>query len=321
MTLRVLVITHANKEDNEISDPGIMDQIVELQKMGATVDTWKVNIGQKCSYLKTGIRTFLLNFQKKRYDVVHAFYSLNGMLARGQFLSPLVVTLMGTDLLSKEHFYQQGGRDTLIGKIIIKVADEIIVQSEEMARVVPPSEKVAHIIPMGINTDIFTLIPKDEARRRLNLPPDQKLILFPWHPARKEKQFPLLEKAVARLSPSYNARIMAIYGRPRQELADYMNACDVLVLASDYEGSPVAVREALACNLPVVSVPAGDVPSLLAKIEGCYLCNRDAEDMAEKITRVLEKGERVNSRPLIIPLNTVTSAAEVFKIYQSLNKQ
>lgn len=318
MTLRVLVITHANKEDSEISDPGIMDQIVELQKMGATVDTWKVNIGEKSSYLKIAIRTFFLNFQKKRYDVVHAFYSLNGMLARGQFLSPLVVTLMGTDLLSKEHFYQQGGRDTLIGKIIIKVADEIIVQSEEMARVVPPSEKVAHIIPMGINTDIFTLIPKEEARRRLGLPLDQKLILFPWHPARKEKHFPLLEKAVALLSPSFNARIMAIYGKPRQELAIYMNACDVLVLASDYEGSPVAVREALACNLPVVSVPAGDVPSLLAKIEGCYLCGRDAEDMAEMITRVLEKGERVNSRPLILPLNAAMSAAEVFKIYHSL---
>ncbi len=33
----------------------------------------------------------------------------------------------------------------------------------------------------------------------------------------------------------------------------------------------------MACNLPVVSVPVGDVPELLAGVEGCAICPRDAE--------------------------------------------
>src|SRR3989442_13756099 len=72
-----------------------------------------------------------------------------------------------------------------------------------------------------------------------------------------------------------------------------MNACDVLVFPSAQEGSPNTVKEALACNLPVVSVPVGDVPLRLRGIEGCELCaDERPETIAAALERVLRRGHR-----------------------------
>src|SRR3989442_15067534 len=76
-----------------------------------------------------------------------------------------------------------------------------------------------------------------------------------------------------------------------------MNACDVLVFPSAQEGSPNTVKEALACNLPVVSVPVGDVPLRLRGIEGCELCaDERPETIAAALERVLRRGPRPPGR-------------------------
>ena len=47
------------------------------------------------------------------------------------------------------------------------------------------------------------------------------------------------------------------------ELACYMNACDVFCLASNREGWPNVVNEALACGAPVVATDVGGVPAMI----------------------------------------------------------
>src|SRR5207245_1322852 len=70
----------------------------------------------------------------------------------------------------------------------------------------------------------------------------------------------LAREAVAILNRSFPAELLLAWGTPQTDIPLYMNAADALVFTSNQEGSPNVVKEALACNLPVVSVRVGDVP-------------------------------------------------------------
>ncbi len=135
---------------------------------------------------------------------------------------------------------------------------------------------------------------------------------------RPEKQYSLVEQAIELLKKNHRVRLLVVFGQPREIVAKYMNACDAMVLASDYEGSPVAIREALACNLPIVSTRVGDVPAIISDIAGCYLCDPDPKDIVDKLELVFTSNHRLQPQEKVLALNTAWSANEVMKVYESL---
>jgi glycosyltransferase involved in cell wall biosynthesis len=110
-------------------------------------------------------------------------------------------------------------------------------------------------------------------------------------------------------------------GVPRARMLLYMNAADVLVLASLLEGSPNAVKEAMAVNLPVVTVDVGDAAELIGPTEGCYLVPRDAAAIAEKIVEVCARGVRTRGREWIARLSMPSVAQQVVDVYASVVKR
>ena len=181
-------------------------------------------------------------------------------------------------------------KDSRIGKYAARKADGVIVMTDEMKIVLG---RDAHVIPFGANTDIFKPHPKHRARAELGLPADKKLILFPWKPTRPEKRYRLAQEAVALLNSQLNAELLVIHNQPREVIAKYMSACDVMLLTSHHEGAPLAVREALACRLPVVSVDVGDVRRVVEKTRGGYIASDEATDLAEKVSWVFEQRDRL----------------------------
>jgi teichuronic acid biosynthesis glycosyltransferase TuaC len=95
-----------------------------------------------------------------------------------------------------------------------------------------------------------------------------------------------------------------------------MNACDALLLVSDAEGSPMVIKEAMACNLPVVSVPVGDVPGVIGGTEGCYLCRQDPSDAAEKLGLALRRLERTKGREKVTSLEQGIVARRIMEVYK-----
>ena len=73
----------------------------------------------------------------------------------------------------------------------------------------------------------------------------------------------------------------------RDDAVAVMGACDAFVMASSNEGLPVAIMEALALGLPVVSTAVGGIPEAITDgVEGLLVPPRDPEALAGAITRV-----------------------------------
>jgi glycosyltransferase involved in cell wall biosynthesis len=98
-----------------------------------------------------------------------------------------------------------------------------------------------------------------------------------------------------------------------------MSACDVFVFTSSQEGSPNVVKEALACDLPVVSVSVGDVRQRLQGVEGCEVCvDEQPETIAAALERALRRGGRIRGHEAVQCLDERLLTKKVIDIYWSV---
>jgi len=309
--LHILAVTNTYITAEMPGDsPQIKDLVEALKAKGIMVDVLYVDRYRGVrSYIQAAWKMVRLSLQRRQYDLIHAFYGHCGFLARLQARYPIVVTFLGSDLLHP--------RDGAIGKIVARVVNGVIVQSEEMKRVAGRDD--AAIIPFGVNLELFKPCPMENARRELGLPLDEKLVLFPWNPARAVKRFDLIREAVRVVQKKFDrVRLIAVFDQPHETVAKYMNACNALVLASEHEGSPMALREAMACNLPIVAVDVGDVRQIIENTEGCYLCQRDPADIAEKLSLAFERGSRTGGAEIIRQAGVAWVADQVIQVYDQV---
>jgi glycosyltransferase involved in cell wall biosynthesis len=155
-----------------------------------------------------------------------------------------------------------------------------------------------------------------QARKVLGLDSGKKFVLFPYNPNEARKRFDLIQAAVSLAREQVpSLELLVARGLPQEQIAIYMNAADVLVMASIFEGSPNALKEAMATNLPVITVDVGDAAELIGPTTGCYLVPREAGAMAEKIIEVCRRGGRTNGREWIRKLSMEAVAQQIVEVY------
>lgn len=310
--MRVLFVTNEYPtKDTPGASPCVLEQQVALKKMGYDVDVLFIDKNKSnLNYLKAALSVFWNAQIRRRYDVIHAHYGFYcGLTARLQWRVPVVVTYRGSDVM--------WSREQPISRFVARHINQSVVMTDEMKQQLGRED--ALIIPYGIDLELFKPVPQEEARKKLNLPLDMPLILFPYDPGRTLKRFDLVEQAAALLKAEFpDVQVLAIHNEPHENIAAYMNACDVMVLTSKREGAPVAIREAMACNLPIVSVDVGDVAEVIKGTEGCYLVKHDAADIAEKLALVLRSRQRTNGRLAAQKMSLDQSAAQVAAIYSKI---
>jgi glycosyltransferase involved in cell wall biosynthesis len=286
----------------------IQEQVEGLRARGLDVDVLVVGgKRRKLSYVY-GAQRFLRRIRERRHDLIHAHYVFSGVIARLQCQCPILLTHHGVEVLR--------GWTAPLSWAISRVVDRVIVTSEEMKRALGLSS--AHVIPCGVDLEMFKPLPQQVARSELSLPVDKKLVLFAGL-IRPEKRLDVIQAAVGILrGEGSRVELVIATNQPHNRIPLYMNACDVLALASEYEGSPVVVKEAMACNLPVVSVDVGDVAQVIGRTEGCYICRREPADMAQKLEWALDRGLRIDGRRDIQRLGLDATVDSLLRIYEGL---
>ncbi|WP_247001289.1 glycosyltransferase family 4 protein [Halosolutus gelatinilyticus] len=253
---------------------------------------------------------YLLHVLRKAtddYDLVHANYGLTVPFAVASSACslgdrPAVCTLWGGEF-----------RDNPYAPLISRFAartDAVIVPSDAMAdRVDGP----CHVIPFPVDTSQFRPIPRDEARERVGWKTDEQIVLFPYAPSREEKNYPLAKRVVDGLEREVSLRTLA--NEPYETVPYYLNAADAVLITSRYESGPMTVKEATACNVPVVSRDVGFARSVLAGVDNSYIADDAA--LRDRLAAVLESGQPADGRAQITGYTVDDMGARLRAVYDS----
>ncbi len=316
--MRVLVLTAMYPTpERPVFGTFVREQVESLRREGVDVEVMYFDGGRSFrNYLKAGV-ALRRRLAAERFDVVHAHYGLTALPARMQFTRPVVVTYHGSDLLGQvgpDGSYTFSGRlKVLLGKALgFLVNDRIIVARRLRTRLWS-----AHVIPMGVDMELFVPGPRADARAQLGLDPAKRYVLFVANPANRGKRHDIASKAVAILAGNDpSIELLVVFKVPHDHVPAYMRAADVLVLTSDHEASPCVIKEALASNLPIVSVRVGDVEERLAGVRNCHLCAQDPVDVAAKLAAALADSRPTNGRDMVAAISLHNTALSTIDVYR-----
>lgn len=234
--------------------------------------------------------------------VVHAHYGsmISHIAAAAAGSVPLMISFVGSDLLGSYYgtlmwFF----RDWLARRIGLwnaRRAAALIVVSLNLIESLPKRLRSKAVVqPNPI--DAWRFRPMDQAASRLKLgwAADGFIVLFNASDAIKNPTLADAAVEAARgICPDISMR--SISGVPFEDMPLLMNAADCLLVTSFSEGSPGVVKEAMACNLPVVAVPCGDVALRLANVYPSRLAPYHAMLLGEAIADVARSRRRSNGR-------------------------
>lgn len=318
--MRVLVVTSEwPSAELPVSGPWIVVQVDALRAAGVDVDVLPFRGARRPSnYLRARSRVRQA-LRTGVYDLVHAHFGQSGLLVVPSPL-PFVVTFHGSDL---EGIVGRSGRYTALGwflrqlsRVVARAADAVIVVAPQLGERLP-SRVTYEVMPMGVDTTTFAPGDRHRARAALGLPPESRSVLFCGDPAVARKRFALAQSAVEILGDRLDARLITVTGVPPDVVRTYMVACDALLVTAMHEGSPVMVKEALVCNLPVAAVDVGDVGSLLNGIDGCEIAaSEDPRDLANALERVLSRQGSFDGRSAVERFGSDRLAADLIALYE-----
>jgi glycosyltransferase involved in cell wall biosynthesis len=308
--------------------PFVSSQVESLRKIGLDLDVLNLSESDRRGWKKYlgGIFELRDRIKAKTYGLIHAHYSYCGWVSRFQHGIPVIVSLMGDDLTGTVDGCGQrtfrGKIDASLTKILTKIVDHVIVKSEKMAKLISRNDIVS-VVPNGVDLELFKPMDRSYAREYFALDLKQKVILFPADPEDSRKNYALAQGAIRVLQArSAFPCFLWVFWRHRQaEVAIAMNAADVLLVTSFSEGSPNIIKEAMACNLPIVSVRVGDVAEVTSGSQNCYLADYDPLDIASRLEAVLKSNARSDGRQHIEHLRLEAVAARLVAVYDQVLKR
>ncbi|MEO5603571.1 MAG: glycosyltransferase [Cyclobacteriaceae bacterium] len=323
--MKVLFVCSGNVNGFEVV-PFIREQGEAIRKAGVDIDYFPVKGKGLKGYLTASAR--LRNHLKQNhYDLIHAHFILSGCTAvLASRKTPIVLSLMGSDAYGE---YVGENRTlffsrylTILTRLIQPFVSAIISKSSNIERYVYLKQK-SFIVPNGIDITKFRSTPKNY-RDELALNAGKKQVLFLGSRSSVRKNIKLAQNAISYLNRN-DVELINPYPVSHDTIPKYLNSVHVLAVCSYMEGSPNVVKEAMACNCPIVATNVGDIEWVFGNTEGCYIASFKPEDYAAKLTEALNFSEghrrtRGEQRIHDLALDSETVARRVIEIYKKVLK-
>ena len=296
----------------------IKSQAESLKEQGLEIDYYPVK--------GKGIKGYWDNIKfikkiSKEYDIIHAHYGLIGLLcALTLTRKPIVLSVMGSDAYGS---YNNEGKRLFSSCFIMFLtqlalirADAVIAKSINIYKYIP-NKKKTEIIANGVNFSLFRPMDKDQCRRELKIDPNKRVVLFLANPNDPRKNFDLVKRAVQKMNEP-GLQLINPYPIKHEDFVRYLNASDTFILTSYNEGSPNVIKEAMACNIPIISTRVGDVDEIIGKTEGCFLVDYNTDDIVKKINLSMSFDKRTTGRKDIAHLDSKVVAQKIIRIYEKI---
>ncbi|GCF08221.1 glycosyltransferase [Dictyobacter arantiisoli] len=258
------------------------------------------------------------------YDVINGQYGLWCVICRLQWKTPVVAAYLGDDILGT--ITEEGGYSTkgnfvvMLSRWLCYWVEAVTVKSQQMKRVARGPQHKIYVIPDGVNFEQFHPVPREEIRAELGWDQKKYYVLFSNNPRIPVKNYPLARAAVEKVrARGIDIELVVANGLPHETVVKYMNASNALILSSHAEGSPNVVREAMACNVPVVGTDVGDVRDVIGRTAGCTVCTpNNVDEMAAGIEVALAHTERTTGRRDTQHLSSSNIAQQIINLYEKV---
>lgn len=329
--MKVLIIGRYKPQFPQNLLPFVVEQGESLRQLGIDIEYMPV----RGSYV-LAVRELKHKIRKCQPDIVHAHFGLSAITAELQSLVPVVTTFHNGETLNW-HVNLMTSLFSLRAKHVVYVAQHI----HDLVRF---KHNNYSIIPCGVNMDDCHLIDQPEARQQLGFEDGVKYILFGGGFDNLRKNYAILRNAVERIEQASwmpveggercgNIVCLEMKGLTRAECVLRMNACDLFALPSHSEGSPQALKEAMACNCPIVATDIADVRSLLGDLPGHYILRnprktherwdadkKSLDEMTELLQDALRFTGRTTGRQRIMEMELSNDqvAKRLMRIYEQV---
>lgn len=324
--MRILEVSRYKTNFSDHTLPFVKEQGESLRTAGCEVDYFLV----RGNYVKA-VGALKAKIQEFKPDIVHAHFGLSAITAELQNEVPVVTTFHNGETLNW-HVNLMSSLMSLRAKHVIYVAQHVRDLSYFKA-------KNYSIIPCGVPMNQCVVMDKTEARKQLGWDENKKYILFGGAFDNKRKNYELLKAAVEKLqmtNDKWQIECIEMRGLSRSECVLRMNACDLFALPSHSEGSPQALKEAMACNCPCLATDIADVKYLFGDEPGHWILRnphttherwdadeKSLDDIVELLKEALAYGKRTNGRERILKLGLSNEqvAQKIINIFSELLKR
>ena len=331
--MKVLFIASGNKQVGTVSS-FVRSQYESLREEGLDMMLFPV-VGHGWRSYARAIYKVRQMVKKDRPDIIHAHYTTCGFVASLATLFMLHRPKIAVSILGS--FPTHSAKRRRVRWAVRHLWDATLTKSkrtsDQLGIALP-------VIPNGVNLDIFNPQDYQDSRKKVGFEPEKKYIIWCSNPERPEKNWPLAQLAMQclanYLSPDADIQLVPVYNKTPQEVSVYMNAADCQLLTSWSEGSPNVIKEAMACNCPIVTTDVGDVNERLENLEGCFVAKtshpvtnpathalyaeENAEALAACVQSALQFGNRTKGHDRILTdgLTIKQTAKKIIKWYECI---